>query len=234
MFFAKICSPWREMLIQSYRVPEGQMDSVARRMYFLKDKLKDWCYQASIQKNMKRLRGTIKRTPLCCDNNDFPTVIGESSEPRKRRKHKSDLYSRNSRGTPFRRRSWWSKTKARTYKSGQRNGPTRASSQGSKRTETRSTGRTPTRRTFRRAHTQMNESFKDCNCWMCGARGHIAPDCPQKRGELKKFEATDDILDAVYYGELVPIYQFEDLPSDESVYEEEIETDSDGSSTESE
>ncbi|KAL2235895.1 UNVERIFIED_CONTAM: hypothetical protein Sindi_1321700 [Sesamum indicum] len=57
MFFAKICSPWREMLIQSYKVPEGQLDSVARRMSFLKDKLKDWCYQASIQKNMKRLRG---------------------------------------------------------------------------------------------------------------------------------------------------------------------------------
>ncbi|KAL2251299.1 UNVERIFIED_CONTAM: hypothetical protein Sindi_2252200 [Sesamum indicum] len=57
MFFAKICSPWREMLIQSYKVPERQLDSVARRMSFLKDKLKDWCYQASIQKNMKRLRG---------------------------------------------------------------------------------------------------------------------------------------------------------------------------------
>ncbi|KAL0463176.1 UNVERIFIED_CONTAM: putative enzymatic polyprotein [Sesamum latifolium] len=38
-------------------VPEGQLDSVARRMSFLKNKLKDWCYQASIQKNMKRLRG---------------------------------------------------------------------------------------------------------------------------------------------------------------------------------
>ncbi|KAL2243619.1 UNVERIFIED_CONTAM: hypothetical protein Sindi_0479900 [Sesamum indicum] len=49
--------------------------------------------------------------------------------------------------------------------------------------------------------------------------------------ELRKFEAADDILDAVYYDELVPIYQFEDLLSDESVYEEEIETDSDGSST---
>ncbi|KAL0394881.1 UNVERIFIED_CONTAM: Enzymatic polyprotein [Sesamum latifolium] len=114
MFFAKICSPWREMLIQSYKVPEGQLDSVARRMSFLKDKLKDWCYQASIQKNMKKLR-----------------------------------------------------------------------------------------------------------------------DCPQKRGELRKFEATNDILDAVYYGDLVPVYQFEDIPSDESVYVEEMETDSDGSSTES-
>ncbi|KAL0431467.1 UNVERIFIED_CONTAM: hypothetical protein Sradi_0772700 [Sesamum radiatum] len=144
MFFAKICSPWREMLIQAYKVPEGQLDSVCKENVFLKDKLKDWCYQASIQKNMKRLRG-----------------------------------------------------------------------------------RTPTRRTFRRAHTRANESFKDCNCWTCGAKGHISPDCPQKRGELCKFEATKDILDIVYYGDLVPIYQFEDIPSDESVYEEEIETEID-------
>ncbi|KAL0345339.1 UNVERIFIED_CONTAM: hypothetical protein Sradi_4365200 [Sesamum radiatum] len=233
MFFAKICSPWREMLIQSYKVPEGQLDSVARRMSFLKDKLKDWCYQASIQKNMKRLRGTIKRTPLCCDNNDFSTIIGESSEPRKRKKRNNDSYPRSSRRTSFRRRSWWSKSKARTYKSGQ-TGPTKASSQGSRRTDARSTGQTHTKRTFRRAHTRANESFKDCNCWTCGAKGHISPDCPQKRGELRKFEATNDILDAVYYGHLVPVYQFEDIPSDESVYEEEIETDSDGSSTESE
>ncbi|KAL0406270.1 UNVERIFIED_CONTAM: hypothetical protein Slati_3940900 [Sesamum latifolium] len=96
MFFAKICSPWREMLIQTYKVPEGQLDSVARRMSFLKDKLKDWCYQVSIQKNMKRLRGTIKRTPLCCDNNDFLTIIGESSEPRKRQKQNNDSYPRSS------------------------------------------------------------------------------------------------------------------------------------------
>ncbi|KAL2228557.1 UNVERIFIED_CONTAM: hypothetical protein Sindi_1835400 [Sesamum indicum] len=48
MFFAKICSPWREMFIQSYKVPEGHLDSIARRMSFLKDKLKDSCYQASI------------------------------------------------------------------------------------------------------------------------------------------------------------------------------------------
>ncbi|KAL0400056.1 UNVERIFIED_CONTAM: hypothetical protein Sradi_2348900 [Sesamum radiatum] len=80
MIFAKICSPWREMLIRPYKVLEGQLDSVARRMSFLKDKLKDWCYQASIQKNMKRLRATIKRTPLCCDNNDFPTITVESKE----------------------------------------------------------------------------------------------------------------------------------------------------------
>ncbi|KAL2225117.1 UNVERIFIED_CONTAM: hypothetical protein Sindi_3054900, partial [Sesamum indicum] len=45
------------------------------------------------------------------------------------------------------------KSKARTCKSGQRTGPTRVSSQGSRRADARSTGRTSTRRTFRLAHT---------------------------------------------------------------------------------
>ena len=36
MFFAKICSPWREMLIQSYKVPEGQLDSVAEECLSLR------------------------------------------------------------------------------------------------------------------------------------------------------------------------------------------------------
>ncbi|KAL0294781.1 UNVERIFIED_CONTAM: hypothetical protein Sradi_6868400 [Sesamum radiatum] len=108
MFFSNICSPWREMLIESYKVPKGQLDLVARRMSFLKDKLNDWCYQASIQKNMKRLRGTIKRNPICCDNNDFPTITGGSSYS----------YPKSSRRTSFRRRSWWSKSKTRLYKSG--------------------------------------------------------------------------------------------------------------------
>ncbi|KAL2243554.1 UNVERIFIED_CONTAM: movement protein [Sesamum indicum] len=185
--------------------------SGGEKMSFLKDKPKDWCYQASIQKNMKRLRG-------------------ESSKPRKRRKQNSDSYPKSSRRTFSRLRSWWSKSKARTYKSEQRTGPTRASSQGSRRTDARSTRRTPTRRAFRRAHTRTNGIFKDCNYWTCGLKGHISLDYPQKCG-LRKFEAADDILDAVYYDELVPIYQFEDLPSDESVYEAEIETASDGSST---
>ncbi|KAL0406233.1 UNVERIFIED_CONTAM: hypothetical protein Slati_3937200 [Sesamum latifolium] len=123
MFFAKICSPWRKMLIQSYKVPKGRLDSVARRMSFLKDKLKDWCYKASIQKNMKSLRE-------------------ESSKPRKRKKQNSDSYPRSSKRISFIRRSWWSKSKARSYKSGQRTGPTRATSQGSNQTDARSTGRT--------------------------------------------------------------------------------------------
>ena len=71
-------------------------------------------------------------------------------------------------------------------------------------------------------HTRANESFKDCNCWTCGARGHISTNCPEneKRG-IRSFEPTPDIEEAVYYQDLVQVYQFEDIPSDESIYEEE-------------
>ncbi|KAL0463447.1 UNVERIFIED_CONTAM: hypothetical protein Slati_0232300 [Sesamum latifolium] len=94
MFFAKICSPWREMLIQSYKVPEGQLDSVARRMSFLKDKLKDWCYQASIQKNMKRLRG-VPDEPLSGKGHDGPNPRPKPTnldrEPDQQGLHPKDL-----------------------------------------------------------------------------------------------------------------------------------------------
>ncbi|KAL2232426.1 UNVERIFIED_CONTAM: hypothetical protein Sindi_1422600 [Sesamum indicum] len=203
-----------EVATESYKVPKGQLDSVEQKMSFLKDKLKNWCHQASIQKNMKRLRG-------------------ESSEPRKRRKQNSDSYPRSSR---------------RTFPDGDHGGPSPKSEHINRDREQDQQGlhprdpdeqmqdppKEPLQEELSEAHTRANECFKYCNCWTCGAKGHISPDCPQKRGELRKFEATDDILDAVYYGNLVLIYQFEDLPSNESVYEEKIETDSDGSSTESE
>ena len=90
------------------------------------------------------------------------------------------------------------------------------------------------RRTFRRAHTRANESFKDCNCWTCGAKGHISTDCPdnQRRG-VRRFEATPEIEEAVYYQDLIQVYQFEDVSSDDSIYEEEYLSE-DESSTESE
>ncbi|KAL2231153.1 UNVERIFIED_CONTAM: hypothetical protein Sindi_1709700 [Sesamum indicum] len=167
MLFAKICSPWKEMLIQSYKVHEERLGSVPRRMSFLKDKLKDWCYQASIQKKKKRLRGVLEE----------PFPDGDHGGPNPSEELQEELSD----------------------------GP-------------------------------ILEPMKVSKTTIAGLveQKDISPDCPHKRGEAKIFEATDDILDAVYYGDLVPIYQFEDLPSNESIYEEEIETDSDGSSTESE
>ncbi|KAK4384442.1 movement protein [Sesamum angolense] len=107
MFFAKICSPWREMLIQSYKVPGGQMDSVARRMSFLKDKLKDWCYQASIQKNMKRLRG-IPEELLSGENHGGPkpkpehTNLGKGADQQGLHPKDLDEQMQDPQGEPLR------------------------------------------------------------------------------------------------------------------------------------
>ncbi|KAL2243620.1 UNVERIFIED_CONTAM: hypothetical protein Sindi_0480000, partial [Sesamum indicum] len=155
----------------------------------------------------------------------------ESSKPRKRRKQNSDSYPRSSKRTFSRLRSWWSKSKARTYKSGQRTGPTRASSQGSRRIDARSTGKNPYKKSFQTGPYPKPMEFSKTAITGLAEQKDIYLLTTRRNVELRKFEAADDILDAVYYDELVPIYQFEDLLSDESVYEEEIETDSDGSST---
>lgn len=72
-----------------------------------------------------------------------------------------------------------------------------------------------------------------CNCWTCGAKGHISTDCPdnQRRG-IRQFEATPEFEDAVYYQDLVQ----GDLnpPSDESIYEEEEIDSENGSESSSE
>ncbi|KAL2248169.1 UNVERIFIED_CONTAM: hypothetical protein Sindi_2669200 [Sesamum indicum] len=242
MFFAKICSPWREILIKSYKVLEGQLDSVAQRMSFLKDKLKDRCYQASIQKNMKRLRGKIKRTPLCCDNNDFSTIIKESSEPRKRRKKKivtptlgvlEEPFPYGDHGGPSPKLEHINLDKEQDL---QKFHPKDLDEQMQDPLEEPLHEELPNEaipEPMKVSKTAIAGFAKQKNKYSRCSLNQL-PDCPQKRGELRKFEARHDILDAVYYGDLVPIYQFEDLPSDESVYEEKIETDLDGSSIESE
>ncbi|KAL2248436.1 UNVERIFIED_CONTAM: hypothetical protein Sindi_2695900 [Sesamum indicum] len=174
MFFIKICSPWREILLQSYKVPGGQLDSVARKISFLKDKLKDWCYQASIQKNMKRLRVPEELFP-----------DGDHGGPNPKPEHINLDREQNQQGLHPK------------DPDEQMQDPLEEPLQ-----EELSDESIP----------EPNKSFKNCNCWTCGAKGHISPDCPQKRGELRNFEATDDILDAVYNGDFVPIYRFEDLP----------------------
>ncbi|KAL2229599.1 UNVERIFIED_CONTAM: hypothetical protein Sindi_1939600 [Sesamum indicum] len=80
---------------------------------------------------------------------------------------------------------------------------------------------TPTRRTFRPAYTKANESFKDCNTGPIEKKV-ISRQTASRNIVNCKFELMDDIQDVVYYGDLVPIYRFRNLPSDESVYEEEI------------
>ncbi|KAL0420777.1 UNVERIFIED_CONTAM: movement protein [Sesamum latifolium] len=179
MFFAKIYSPWREMLIQSYKVPEGQLDSVARRMSFLKDKLKDWCYQASIQKNMKRLRGEGHGGP---NPRPEPTNLDRGSDQQGLHPKDLDEQIPDPQDEPL--------------------------------LEELSDGPIP--ELMRVSKIAIAGPAEQRVTYLQTAR---------RNGELCKFKATNDILDAVYYGDLVPVYQFEDILSDKSVYEEEIETD---------
>ncbi|KAL8462292.1 hypothetical protein ACS0TY_033370 [Phlomoides rotata] len=124
-------------------------------MSFVKDKLREWCQQAAAQKNVKRLRGTLKRTPICCKDNDFPTIIGESNRYKGRKEYKYSSKKEGSRRrSSFRKKAWWSKSKAKDYKSGKRIGPTKSSSQGQRWQKLR--GRTSTRQTFRRTQTKAN------------------------------------------------------------------------------
>ena len=76
------------MLIQSFKVPEGKLDSVARRMSFLKDKLKDWCYQASIQKNqMSREKGGSKIVTPTPGVPEEPFLDGDHGSPSPKLEH---------------------------------------------------------------------------------------------------------------------------------------------------
>ena len=88
LFFLKFPSPWKEMLVQDYQV--NNQDSVARRMSFVHKKLAEWCQLAATQRNMKRLRKINKSTPLNCEDNDLPTIIGD--EPPRYQKRKKNRF----------------------------------------------------------------------------------------------------------------------------------------------
>ncbi|XP_073143088.1 uncharacterized protein [Henckelia pumila] len=121
LFFAKMPSPWREMLIKEY-VP-GNLDTLARRASFLKGKLAEWCHMAVLQKNYKKIRGINKHTPLCCRENDLPTIIGNKSQGFKRKKFRNNPYNKRMKSS-WKPRTFWSKQKVKGYRSGRRSGPT--------------------------------------------------------------------------------------------------------------
>lgn len=101
LFFLKFPSPWREMLIRDYEI--NHLDSVARRMSFVHKKLAEWCQLATTQRNMKRLRKINKSTPLNCEDNDLPTIIGE--EPSKYQRRKKNRFQPYSRPGGYRKKS---------------------------------------------------------------------------------------------------------------------------------
>ena len=83
MFYSKIPYPWGSVLIREY--PFVNSDTLGRRIFFLKEKLSEWCHQAYLMKKAK----TIKRdNVLCCRGNDLITVIGDLKKPYKPKKKK--------------------------------------------------------------------------------------------------------------------------------------------------
>lgn len=78
IFFTKFPSPWIEMFINEY-VP-GDPDNVGRMMSFVKQKLAEWCGQAILQKNYKRLRRMNKYSPLEACRMVQPTIFQPSLE----------------------------------------------------------------------------------------------------------------------------------------------------------
>lgn len=207
--------------MQEYVPGTRTSDTVGRRMSFTHKKLSKWYIQATAQGNLKKLRRINKLAPLNCENVVLETEIGtEPSQGRKKTRFQP-YEKRGGRRKSFRRppQTRWSRQKARSYKSGQRSGPAK--------------GGYSAKKTFRRAQARTNESFKDCNCWTCGAKGHISIDCPDnKRKGIKKFESTPDIEEAIYRQKLVPVFQFEEIFFDESIFEQE-EYDESSSSEES-
>lgn len=104
-------------------------ENVARRISFVKMKLGEWCGQTTLQKNYKKQRSMNKCTYLDCSNNDLPTIAGGVPQRHKKsKKYRSHPYARSGGSITYswRPRTIWSRQKARSYKIGQRSGPTRS------------------------------------------------------------------------------------------------------------
>ena len=83
MFYSKILDPWGSALSREY--PFVNSYTLGRRIFFLKEKLSEWCHQAYLMKKAK----TIKRdNVLCYRGNNLITVIGYLKKPYKPKKKK--------------------------------------------------------------------------------------------------------------------------------------------------
>ena len=103
LFFLKFPSPWKEILIRDYQI--DNQDNVARRMSFVHKKLAEWCQLATTQRNMKRLRKINKSTPLNCEDNNLPTIIGD--EPLRYKRSKKNKFQPYSRPGGYQKKSSW-------------------------------------------------------------------------------------------------------------------------------
>ena len=101
MFYSKIPDPWGSALIRDF--PFVNLDTLGRRISFLKEKLSEWCHQAYLIKKAKKIR---RDNILCCRGNDLITVIGDLKKSYKQKKKKFNkfFYKRYGRKRYFIRR----------------------------------------------------------------------------------------------------------------------------------
>ena len=98
MFYSKIPDPWGSALIREY--PFVNLDTLGRRISFLKEKLSEWCHQAYLMKKAKTIKSD---NVLCYRGNDLITVIGDlkkSYKPNKKKFNKR-FYNRYGRKIYF-------------------------------------------------------------------------------------------------------------------------------------
>ena len=75
MFFAKIPDPWGTKLIETYN--SGTLDTLGRRIVYVREKLSNLCADALLARASK---GLEKRISLCCDKPKIPIMIGCDSQ----------------------------------------------------------------------------------------------------------------------------------------------------------
>ena len=107
MFYSKIPDPWGSALIRDY--PFVNLDTLGRRISFLKEKLSEWYHQAYLIKKAKMIR---RDNVLCCRGNDLITVIGDLKNPYKQKKKKFN--KRFYRG--YRRKIYFIKRKPKYFR----------------------------------------------------------------------------------------------------------------------
>ena len=198
MFYSKILDPWGSALIRDY--PFVNSNTLGRRIYFLKERLSEWCHQAYLIKKARMIR---KENVLCCRGNNLITVIGDLKKPYAPKQNKLNRRFPNR----FGRRRFFVRRRPGYFRRNWNNNLIR-------------------RRTI---YKKNPKQAKECRCYACNEIGHYANECPNKFNK-KKIEIDDDIEKMINKEDFIQVRKLEDLDdlqSGDSVYETDSETDYD-------
>lgn len=197
LFYSKIPEPWSSNLIKEY--PEPEVDTLGKRINFLREKLSDWCHQAYLMRKTKMIR---RQNTLCCKGNDLITVIGEYKEKRSKRRKFSRSYQPRKRY--FSKRRFFRKRKPRFFKK-------------------KPWIKKPVYK------KNIRKKIKECRCYLCNEIGHYANECPKRFNNKIIELGDEELETMIQYEDLVridKIEELEDLDSDESILEEYTDSES--------